>query len=82
MQKTHKFRVTFLAGEDTNNMKKFTRVLDLPATSKKQAINAFRVVIFAGFMNGMRLTAIKNRGSGKTLDFKGHFKILEVEKIE
>ena len=28
MQKTHKFRVTFLAGEDTNNMKKFTRVLD------------------------------------------------------
>ena len=53
-----------------------------PATSKKQAINAFRVVIFAGFINGMRLTAIKNRGSGKTLDFKGHFKILEVEKIE
>ena len=82
MQKTHKFRVTFLAGEDTNNMKKFTRVLDLPATSKKQAINAFRAVIFAGFINGMRLTAIKNRSSGKNLDFKGHFKILEVKKIE
>ena len=82
MQKTHKFRVTFLAGEDINGMKKFTKVLDLPTTSKEQAINAFRAVVFAGFINGMRLTIIEKRGSGKNLDFKGHFKILKVEKIE
>ena len=82
MQETHKFMITFLAGEDIKRMKKFTRVLDIPATSKKQAIKAFRAVVFAGFIEGMRQTVIKKRGSGKELNFKGHFRILEVEKIK
>ena len=33
-------------------------------------------------LEGMRQTVIKKRGSGKDLDFKGHFRILEVEKIK